>query len=68
MKNSIHCQVCGDVDSSPHFGAISCRPCKMFFKRNAEIKQVGNASYLLLFSIDENKSKIFHFFSFSLSP
>lgn len=47
-ENSVKCQICGDKDSSPHFGVISCRPCKMFFKRNAEYIHVSE--YLFCFN------------------
>ena len=31
------CKVCGVPAFHKHFGAVSCPPCKTFFKRNAEI-------------------------------
>ena len=30
------CQVCGDVASGCHYGAVTCGSCKVFFKRAAE--------------------------------
>ncbi|CAF1474176.1 unnamed protein product, partial [Rotaria sordida] len=30
------CKICGVPASYSYFGIISCNPCKMFFKRNAE--------------------------------
>ncbi|XP_067103239.1 progesterone receptor-like [Osmerus mordax] len=33
------CQVCGDVASGCHYGAVTCGSCKVFFKRAAEGKQ-----------------------------
>lgn len=32
------CQVCGDVASGCHYGALTCGSCKVFFKRAAEGK------------------------------
>ena len=37
---SKQCKVCGDMAKYAYFGVISCHPCKMFFKRYAETKQV----------------------------
>lgn len=34
------CQICGAPAEYSYFGAISCHPCKMFFRRNAGTKQV----------------------------
>ncbi|KAL2077786.1 hypothetical protein ACEWY4_027290 [Coilia grayii] len=33
------CQICGDVASGCHYGALTCGSCKVFFKRAAEGKQ-----------------------------
>uniref|UniRef100_A0AAY4C910 Androgen receptor n=1 Tax=Denticeps clupeoides TaxID=299321 RepID=A0AAY4C910_9TELE len=33
------CQVCGDMASGCHYGALTCGSCKVFFKRAAEGKQ-----------------------------
>lgn len=30
------CQICGDVASGCHYGALTCGSCKVFFKRAAE--------------------------------
>ena len=30
------CKVCGAPAKGSYYGAISCGPCKIFFKRNAE--------------------------------
>jgi ribosomal protein L37AE/L43A len=35
------CKVCGATALYTNFGIISCSSCKMFFKRNAELKQVS---------------------------
>lgn len=39
---SNECQVCGVPGTIACFGAVVCPSCKMFFKRNAENKQVIN--------------------------
>ncbi|KAH9396910.1 zinc ion binding [Tyrophagus putrescentiae] len=40
VNNNIKiCRVCGDRAQSFHFNAITCSPCKMFFKRNAFKKE-----------------------------
>ncbi|CAF1189625.1 unnamed protein product [Adineta steineri] len=36
------CKVCEAPAIHSNFGVICCSPCKMFFKRNAEQKQVGH--------------------------
>ncbi len=38
---SQQCKVCGATALYTNFGIISCSSCKMFFKRNAEQKQVS---------------------------
>ncbi len=43
---STECKTCGAPASYSYFGAISCHSCKMFFKRNAERRQV-NCIYIL---------------------
>ncbi|CAF3128610.1 unnamed protein product [Rotaria sp. Silwood2] len=35
------CQICGVPAEYSHFGAVSCHPCKMFFKRNANTEQAA---------------------------
>jgi hypothetical protein len=35
------CKICGASALHSHFGAMTCFPCKMFFKRNAETRQVS---------------------------
>lgn len=39
------CLVCAAPTIGFHFGVICCPPCKMFFKRNAESKQVGSMEH-----------------------
>ncbi|CAF4174084.1 unnamed protein product [Adineta steineri] len=38
-QNLSECRVCSAPAQHSNFGAISCSSCKMFFKRNANIKQ-----------------------------
>ncbi|CAF1365516.1 unnamed protein product [Adineta steineri] len=33
---AVECKICGASAKYSYFGIISCQPCKMFFKRNAE--------------------------------
>lgn len=43
MKSSnefYRCQVCSAPANHSNYGAISCPPCKMFFRRNAQTPQV----------------------------
>jgi hypothetical protein len=40
-EKSNQCIICGAPALYSNFGAITCSPCKMFFKRNAEIGQVS---------------------------
>jgi len=35
------CRICGACAYYAYFGVISCQPCKMFFKRNAEKTNVN---------------------------
>jgi len=35
------CKICGAFALHSNFGAMTCFPCKMFFKRNAETGQVS---------------------------
>ncbi len=35
------CKICKAPAIHSNYGVISCPPCKMFFKRNAEIGQVS---------------------------
>lgn len=41
QKTSYQCKICGAPAIYSNFGVISCFPCKMFFKRNAELGQVN---------------------------
>src|SRR5690348_8348447 len=43
------CQVCGDKASIINYGALSCQPCKTFFRRNGLHPQV--CSFLCFYSI-----------------
>ena len=40
------CLICDDSAVYSHFGAVVCSSCKMFFKRNAEKKQVSRSTKL----------------------
>ncbi|CAF1347160.1 unnamed protein product [Adineta steineri] len=33
---AVECKICGASAKYSYFGIVSCQPCKMFFKRNAE--------------------------------
>lgn len=47
FKVTFHeCKVCGAPALHSNYGAITCSPCKIFFKRNATIK---NVSYEICF-------------------
>lgn len=37
---SLECKICGAPARYSYYGAVACESCKMFFKRNAENKQV----------------------------
>lgn len=37
---STECKICGDKAIHSYCGVIACPSCKMFFKRNAQVKQV----------------------------
>jgi len=39
-KDPSECKICGDPALYSYCGAIVCPSCKIFFKRNAETKQV----------------------------
>lgn len=48
-KKPFHqCKICGAFALYSNFGAITCSPCKMFFKRNAETGQVNQNSFTYL--------------------
>jgi hypothetical protein len=41
-KTVLHeCKICGAPALHSNYGAITCYPCKMFFKRNATINHVS---------------------------
>jgi hypothetical protein len=41
-KEALHqCKICGASALHSNFGAMTCSPCKMFFKRNAETGKVS---------------------------
>ncbi|CAF4140081.1 unnamed protein product, partial [Rotaria sordida] len=48
QRNSISCEckICGASARYSYYGAIVCHSCKMFFKRNAENKQIPTSSSL----------------------
>lgn len=37
---SLECKICGAPALHSNYGAITCHPCKMFFKRHVTIEQV----------------------------
>ncbi|CAF1166838.1 unnamed protein product [Rotaria sordida] len=41
LSLTIQCRICGVPAEYSYFGVISCNPCKMFFKRNANAGQVA---------------------------
>jgi len=43
-KDSDRCLVCGDVPVGINFGALTCMPCKAFFRRNAPKLDVSQCS------------------------
>jgi hypothetical protein len=47
---SYECKICGAPAYHSNYGAVTCYPCKMFFKRNVTITQVGFIS-----TIEEKK-------------
>ncbi len=54
QKSFSQCKICLAPAIHSNYGVISCSPCKMFFKRNAEIEQVRRKknSIILYFSRD----------------
>ena len=40
------CKVCGASARYSYYGAIVCQSCKVFFRRNAQSRQVSTASYM----------------------
>jgi hypothetical protein len=50
-ETSHQCKICGASALNSNFGVTTCSPCKMFFKRNAETRQVSqNYNTYLCFS------------------
>jgi hypothetical protein len=47
-KLPTECKICGAPALYSYFGAVACGSCKIFFKRNAQIKQV-RSNYTRLF-------------------
>ena len=40
--NSSHiCSVCGDTKATKNYGAYTCAPCKVFFRRNQSLDLVS---------------------------
>lgn len=50
MRDLCPCKICGAPAIYSYYGAIVCQPCKMFFRRNAESKQVSLYEINILFS------------------
>jgi hypothetical protein len=46
---SHQCQICGEFALHSNYGAMTCSPCKMFFKRNATTDRVSHHNYILVF-------------------
>jgi hypothetical protein len=46
---SHQCKICGGSALNSNYGAITCSPCKMFFKRNAAVDQVSHHKYIFIF-------------------
>lgn len=36
----LECKICGAPALHSNYGAVTCHPCKMFFKRHVAIEQV----------------------------
>ena len=61
------CQVCNDKANIIHYGALSCQPCKTFFRRNAFCPEVCIDTYfhsillfnIIYFSIFKDRSSVF---------
>lgn len=52
------CRICGAPASYSHFGVISCLSCKIFFRRNGNVKQVSSicfSFYIILILIHSDK-------------
>lgn len=45
------CKICGAPAIYQYFGVISCQPCKVFFRRNANLRQVNQIHNFLFFDI-----------------
>jgi hypothetical protein len=46
---SRECKICGATALHSNYGAMTCSPCKMFFKRNAKLDRVSHYNYILVF-------------------
>jgi hypothetical protein len=42
------CRVCGDIARGVNFAALTCMPCKMFFRRHARSDLVSKTIYFFL--------------------
>lgn len=40
MSATKQCRICGVPAKYAYFGAVSCQACKVFFKRNADVRAV----------------------------
>ena len=46
---SHECKICGAIALHSNYGAMTCSPCKMFFRRNAKLDRVSHHNYILVF-------------------
>ncbi len=41
INSSKICLVCGSGEAKTHYGAMTCAPCKVFFRRNVNLDLVS---------------------------
>ncbi len=46
---SHECKICGAPALHSNYGAMTCYPCKMFFKRNVALEQVSSNHFIFIF-------------------